>query len=61
MHSSRIRTVRSSTVMRGGLRSVTETPSVDRITDACENITLPQTSFPGGKYGTFWPSMNVTI
>ena len=25
------------------------TPPVDRITDACENITLPQSSFAGGK------------
>ena len=24
--------------------------TVDRMTDACENITLPQTSFAGGKY-----------
>ena len=25
-------------------------PPVDRMTDACENITLPQTSFANGKY-----------
>ena len=25
-------------------------PPVDRMTDACENITLPQTSFAGGNY-----------
>ena len=24
-------------------------PTIDRVTDACENITLPQTSFAGGK------------
>ena len=27
----------------------TETPPVNRMTHACENITLPQTSFAGGK------------
>ena len=26
------------------------TPSVDRITDTCKNITLSQTSFAGGNY-----------
>ena len=26
------------------------TPSVDRMTDMCKHITLPQTSFAGGKY-----------
>ena len=30
--------------------SVRETPSNYEQTDACENITLPQTSFAGGKY-----------
>ena len=25
-------------------------PPVDRMTDACEKITLPQTSFAGGQY-----------
>ena len=30
--------------------SVRETPSHYEQTDACENITLPQTSFAGGKY-----------
>ena len=27
-----------------------QTPPVNRMTDACENITLPQTSFAGGNY-----------
>ena len=61
MNFSRMHIARSSTVTRGV--SVTETPRtetlfsrdpldrdppVDRITDICENITLPQTSFEGG-------------
>ena len=29
------------------------TPPVNRMTDACENITLPQTSFAGGKNANF--------
>ena len=28
-------------------------PTMDRMTDMCKNITLPQTSFAGGKYGIF--------
>ena len=28
-------------------------PSMDRMTDMCKNITLPQTSFAGGKYVIF--------
>ena len=32
---------------------------VDRMTDACENITLPQTSFANGKYlDTFYAKIN---
>ena len=27
-----------------------ETPPVDKMTDICNSITLPQTSFVGGKY-----------
>ena len=27
-----------------------QTPPVNRMTDGCKNITLPQTSFAGGKY-----------
>ena len=46
MHSSRMRTARSLTASRSIRRVV-------RITDACENITLPQTSFAGGKNRTF--------
>ena len=30
-----------------------ETPPVNRMTHRCKNITLPQTSFAGGKYVTF--------
>ena len=29
-------------------------PPVDRITDACKNITFPQTSFAGGNNLTFY-------
>ena len=36
---------------RGGIPACTEAdPPVNRMTDACENITLPQTSFAGGNY-----------
>ena len=34
-----------------GIPACTETdPPVNRMTDRCKNITLPQTSFAGGKY-----------
>ena len=29
-------------------------PPVDRMTDACKNITLPQTSFAGGRNERIW-------
>ena len=50
MHSSRMHTARSFTVSRSTRGWVAPPPSVDRMTAACENITLPQTSFAGGKY-----------
>ena len=36
----------------GGIQACTEAdpPLVNRMTDRCKNITLPQTSFVGGKY-----------
>ena len=37
----------------GGIPACTEADpphSVNRMTDSCKNITLPQTSFAGGKY-----------
>ena len=34
----------------GGAVSGRETPPVNRMTDRCKSITLPQTSFAGGKY-----------
>ena len=46
MHSSRMRTVRCSGCLGGGgvcpRRGVCQTPLVDRMTDRCKNITLPQ-------------------
>ena len=58
MHSSRMRTVRSSGAVEGGVSqhalgggvcpggclpsACWDTPPVDRMTDACKNITLPQ-------------------
>ena len=41
-------------MLRGmGIPACTEanTPLVNRMTDKCKNITLPQTSFAGGKNG----------
>ena len=35
-------------VMRPVMHTGKQTPSPDRMTDACKNITLPQTSFAGG-------------
>ena len=60
MHSSRMRTTRSSGRPGGGVSPRTRhsppgadpPPPVNRITDACKNITLPQTSFAGGKNGS---------
>ena len=60
MHSSRMRTTRLLTVSRSARGSLPnpldadpvpwmQSPLVDRMTDTCENITLPQTSFAGGK------------
>ena len=35
----------------GGIPASTEAdPAVNRMRDRCKNITLPQTSFAGGKY-----------
>ena len=34
---------------QGGVRGM-HAPHVDRMTDACKNITWPQTSYAGGKY-----------
>ena len=59
MHSSRMRTARSSGRPGGGGVSTRHPPGsrppprsrhppVNRITDACKNITVPQTSFAGG-------------
>ena len=58
MHSSRMRTARSSSRPGGvstrhppGSRPHPEQacpPPVNRMTDRCKNITLPQTSFAGG-------------
>ena len=36
-------------VWQGGVHGMHVTPLVDRKTDACKNITLPLTSFAGGK------------
>ena len=53
MHSSRMYTVRCSSRLLGGgglcpgesaQGGVCQTPPVNRMTDACENITLPQTT-----------------
>ena len=65
MHSSRIRTASSLpygggvSVREGGLCMMSFLSPLDRdppqqnaLTHACENITLPQTSFAGGKMGT---------
>ena len=57
MHSSKIRTARSLTVSRsiqwGGLDADPLPcgcrPPVNRMTHRCKNITLPQTSFAGGR------------
>ena len=35
---------------QGGMHATHAPLSVNRMTDVCENITLPQTSFAGGKY-----------
>ena len=53
MYSSRMRTVRSSShVCVGSPREQApprdQTPPVNRMTNSCKNITLPQTSFSGG-------------
>ena len=55
MHSSRMRTGRLLTVSQhalpGGVPAggyLPRYPPVNRITDTCKNITLPQTSFAGG-------------
>ena len=57
MHSSRMRTARLLTVsqhaLMGGVPAQVLPPAVNRMTDRCENITLPQTSFVGGKDVTF--------
>ena len=54
MHSSRMRTACSLTASRSIRRGrgvcMPRMPPVNRMTDACENITLPQTSFTGGNY-----------
>ena len=59
MHSSRMRTARLLTVSQHALpwgvpaRGVPAQvlhPPVNRMIDRCKNITLPQTSFAGGKY-----------
>ena len=39
----------------------TPPPTVNRMTDACENITLPQTSFAGGNKKTFNRSATVRL
>ena len=44
---------RDPPVMWPVMHAGTETPPVNRMTHRCKNITLPQTSFPGGKYVTF--------
>ena len=38
-----------------------QTTPVNRMTDRCKNITLPQTSFVGGKTFIFTSSQNITI
>ena len=61
MHSSRMRTARFRGCLPGGvcpvgcvylggvcLGGVHPSPPVNRMTDSCKNITLPQTSFVGG-------------
>ena len=49
-------------VSPGGCRSLPTRVSVwgvsEGMIDACENITLPQTSFAGGKYGLVSRSLN---
>ena len=63
MHSSRMHTTRLLTVSRiirgkgclpGGLCipacNGADTPPLNKMIDMCKNITLPQTSFAGGKY-----------
>ena len=37
-------------------RATTHAPPVNRMTNWCKNITLPQTSFAGGKYVQHWLS-----
>ena len=53
MHSSRMRTARSSSRPGGGVvlhqaPPGPGNPPVNRMTDRCKNIPLPQTSFAGG-------------
>ena len=40
---------RGACMAQGCVRGM-HAPHVDRMTDACKNITLPQTSYAGGKY-----------
>ena len=40
---------RGACMAQGVVRGM-HAPHVDRMTDACKNITLPQTSYAGGKY-----------
>ena len=50
MHIVRSLPYRGVSAQKGKVRSETPFPLVNRMTDACENITLPQTSFAGDNY-----------
>ena len=44
----------------GGIPACTEAdPPVNRMTDRCKNITLPQTSFAGGNYNNNLQLFNI--
>ena len=63
MHSSRVHTARSSSRPGGVLHQAhpprtRHPPPVDRITDRCKHITLPQTSFVGCNNGQWLFSRN---
>ena len=44
-----------------GCRCPSHPPPMDRMTDTCENITLPQTSFVGGKCSSVYYPYPVVI